>query len=51
VKVTQEGTADPPVEGWLAAESVDGFAVTRTDPRAGEVAVHFPREGQILSAA
>jgi glutathione S-transferase len=51
VKVTQEGTADPPVEGWLAAESAEGFVVTRTDPRAGEVAVHFPREGQILSAA
>lgn len=51
VQVRQEGTNDPPVEGWLAKEDATGFTLTRHDPRAGDVAVHFPREGQILSAA
>lgn len=49
VRVSQEGTSDPPVEGLLAHEDARGVTLVRTDPRAGEVAVRFPREGQIIS--
>lgn len=34
-----------PVEGILVNAEVDSVAVRRTDPRAGEVVVHFPRVG------
>jgi len=40
-----------PVEGELLDCSADEIAVRRTDPRAGTVAVHFPRFGYQVSRA
>jgi len=34
-----------PVEGALVNAEIDSLAVRRTDPRAGDVVVHFPRLG------
>ncbi|WP_448579430.1 glutathione S-transferase family protein [Thermaurantiacus sp.] len=48
VSVRQEGTSDPAVEGWLAREDMNGLTLIRHDPRAGDVAVHFPHEGQVV---
>jgi len=36
---------DPAVTGRLVGASADEVAITREDPRAGEVVVHFPRVG------
>jgi glutathione S-transferase len=38
-----------PVVGTLANADADAVAVRRTDPRAGEVVVHFPRMGYRLA--
>lgn len=48
VRVRQEGTNDPAVEGLLVREDDLGFTLIRCDPRAGHLAVHFPREGQVV---
>ncbi len=48
VNATDYG-ADP-VAGELASLSLDEIAIRRTDPRAGEVVVHFPRAGFKLAA-
>jgi len=40
-----------PVAGVLANADADSVAVRRTDPRAGEVVVHFPRFGYRMTAA
>jgi len=40
-----------PVVGVLANADADSVAVRRTDPRAGEVVVHFPRFGYRMTAA
>lgn len=48
VRVAQEGSADPPVEGRLVHEDSEGFTLLREGPDVGLVAVHFPREGQRL---
>lgn len=40
-----------PVSGTLANADADSIAVRRTDPRAGEVVVHFPRLGYRLARA
>ncbi len=40
-----------PVIGVLANADADSVAVRRTDPRAGEVVVHFPRFGYRMTAA
>lgn len=39
-----------PTRGTLALASMDELVVTRSDPRAGEVAVHFPRQGFQVNA-
>lgn len=49
VRVSQAGSADPPVEGRLVHEDADGFTLLREGDEVGLVAVHFPREGQILA--
>lgn len=51
VRVAQEGSFDPPVEGRLVDEAADGFTLLRDDPDLGLVAVHFPREGQRVEPA
>ena len=40
-----------PVAGTLVDADVDAVAVRRTDPRAGDVVVHFPRMGYRLARA
>jgi glutathione S-transferase len=49
IAVAQHGSNDPPVEGDLVALDQQSVVVARHDPRAGDVHVHFPREGQRLS--
>ncbi|MFQ3595516.1 MAG: glutathione S-transferase family protein [Sphingomonadaceae bacterium] len=51
VAVRQEGSNDPPSLGQLAQVTDEGFTITRSDARAGDVAVHFPHDGQILTDA
>lgn len=51
VRVTQPGSADPPVEGRLVREDAVGFTLLRETPDLGLVAVHFPREGQLVERA
>ncbi len=52
VAVTPEGAgADPAVEGELARLTRDEVALRRADPRAGDVAVHFPRVGYRIERA
>ena len=50
VTVRQEGTSDAAVEGRLANLTDRRISLLRSDPEAGDVAVHFPRAGQILEA-
>lgn len=50
VAVWQEGTSDPAVIGRLARLDAVAITLLRTDPATGAMAVHFPREGQILRA-
>ena len=46
VGVRPEGSSsDPSVEGSVRAADSQSIAITRTDDRAGEVCVHFPRVG------
>jgi hypothetical protein len=49
VAATDYGT--DPVIGRLVHASVFEFAVRRSDPRAGEVTVHFPRNGYAVAPA
>jgi hypothetical protein len=51
VLVSQEGTMDPPVEGELAVLTDRRITLRRHHPRTGDVAVHFPRIGQVLRPA
>lgn len=51
VAISQDGTNDPAVTGSLARLDARSISLLRTDALAGNVAVHFPREGQILRAA
>jgi hypothetical protein len=50
VIVRSADIARDPIEGELAYVANDEIAITRRDPRAGEVVVHFPRIGYELSA-
>ena len=50
VSVTPTDYALDPVAGTLVEASADRLAVARTDPRAGDVVVHFPRIGFELKA-
>jgi len=44
VEIVHESFGNDPVVGTLVGSSAQEIVVVRTDPRAGEVAVHFPRE-------
>jgi len=45
VTVAATDTGVDPIEGTLTAASRDRISIMREDPRAGKVAVHFPRLG------
>jgi hypothetical protein len=45
VVIAATDTGVDPVEGSLYAASNDRLSIARTDPRAGDVVVHFPRIG------
>ena len=51
VAVSQEGSKDPAVVGRLQMLNARQIVLLRTSDQAGEVAVHFPRLGQMLRAA
>ncbi len=51
VKVSTEQSGDQPVEGKLLRCDSSGITVVRSSGRAGNVNVHFPRLGQIVSPA
>jgi glutathione S-transferase len=51
VEVLPTDYALDPVAGSLVRLNTDEIAVRRTDPRAGEVVVHFPRIGYEIRAA
>jgi glutathione S-transferase len=51
VKVRTDGSFDEPVAGRLVQLDPTGITVLRTGERCGEVAVHFPRLGQMVIAA
>jgi hypothetical protein len=50
VSVSQEGSKDAPVEGRLQVLDARRIVLLRSSREAGEVAVHFPRLGQVLRA-
>lgn len=50
VLVSQEGSKDAAVEGRLQVLNARTIVLLRTSAEAGEVAVHFPRLGQVLRA-
>ena len=51
VSVVHESFGLDPTVGELVTASVDEIAVRRTDERAGEVVVHFPREHYLVTRA
>jgi glutathione S-transferase len=51
VRVSQEGTQDPPSAGRLAVLTDSRVTILRDHPEVGTVAVHFPRIGQIVRPA
>jgi glutathione S-transferase len=51
IRVFPEAYGRDPVEGGLVFADAHEIALRRTDPRAGEVVVHFPREGYVVLAA
>jgi len=50
VKVTPDDTGRDPVDGELVRSDAQEIVVRRTDPRVGDVHVHFPRAGFVVSA-
>jgi len=50
VSVTPEDTGKVPVEGELVAANARQIAIARSDERAGNVMVHFPRAGFVVKA-
>jgi len=51
VSVVPDDTGRDPVTGELVASSAQEIVLRRNDPLVGEVMVHFPRAGFIVSAA
>jgi len=50
VSVTPDDTGRDPVVGELVTSSIDEIVVRRRDPAIGEVCVHFPRAGFVVTA-
>jgi glutathione S-transferase len=51
IRVFPEAYGRDPVEGELVRADAHSVAIRRRDERAGEVIVHFPREGMIIRSA
>lgn len=51
VAVTSEGARDAPTRGQLTRFDSGGITLLRDSDRAGRVAVHFPRLGQVVTPA
>ena len=51
VTITAESFGPEPTEGTLIAATRTRYTLARTDPRAGDVHVHFPRVGYVLRRA
>ncbi|RYF26801.1 MAG: glutathione S-transferase family protein [Comamonadaceae bacterium] len=51
VTIAAETFGTEPTEGTLIAATRTRYTLARTDPRAGDVHVHFPRIGYVLRAA
>jgi len=51
VKVTPDDVGKDPVAGELVRSSAQEIVIKRTDPQVGDVHVHFPRAGFVVSAA
>ncbi len=49
VSVTPDDTGKVPVSGTLVGLSADRISIARNDARVGDVVVHFPRAGFIIS--
>ena len=48
ITVTPDDTGRVPVEGVLVGLTSDRVSIRRSDPRAGDVVVHFPRAGFVV---
>ena len=51
VTVTPDDVGKDPVVGELVRSSAQEIVIKRTDPQVGDVHVHFPRAGFVVSAA
>ncbi len=51
IRIFPEPYGRDPVEGELVRADAHSIAIRRRDERAGEVVVHFPREGMLILAA
>jgi hypothetical protein len=51
VSVAPDDTGRDPVSGELVALSINEIAIRRHDPVVGDVTVHFPRAGFVVSLA
>ena len=50
VSVTPDDTGRDPVSGELVTSGIDEIVIRRRDPAIGEVCVHFPRAGFVVTA-
>ena len=51
LSVTPDDTGKVPVTGTLVGLAADRISIARSDARAGDVVVHFPRAGYIVQAS
>jgi glutathione S-transferase len=51
LSVTPDDTGKVPVSGTLVGLAADRISIARSDPRVGDVVVHFPRAGYIIQAS
>ena len=51
VTVTPDDTGRDPVVGELVASGIHEIVIRRSDPAIGEVCVHFPRAGFVVTPA
>lgn len=49
ISVTPDDTGKVPVTGVLVGLAPDRISIQRSDPRVGDVVVHFPRAGYIVA--
>ncbi len=51
LSVTPDDTGKVPVTGTLVGLAADRISIARSDPRTGDVVVHFPRAGYIVQTS